>query len=97
MGWIDHLPRSHVEGGAGVSSGDSTRLMEGLRRKYAESRSLVSGKARNTLVGLDVRVREIRGNRHRSGMTNGFLQWGLRWCGFSDPVDLGEDCGCLTR
>jgi hypothetical protein len=30
------------------------RLMEGLRRKYAESRSLVSGKARSTWSGLEL-------------------------------------------
>jgi hypothetical protein len=29
---------------------DSTQLMEGLRRKVAESQSLVSGKARSTLA-----------------------------------------------
>ena len=34
------------------SEEDSTRLMEGLRRKLAESRSLVSGKARSTWFGL---------------------------------------------
>ena len=36
--------------------GDFTRLMEGLRRKLAESRSLVSGKARGTWSGLELRV-----------------------------------------
>ena len=34
------------------SAEDSTRLMEGLRRKLAESRSLVSGKARSTWFEL---------------------------------------------
>ena len=23
----------------------------------------------------------LRGTRHLSGMTDGYLQWGLRWCG----------------
>ena len=54
-----------------LESEDSTWLMEGLRRKSTESRSLISGKARGTLVGLELRVREIRGTRHRSGMTGG--------------------------
>ena len=77
---------------------DSTRLMEGLRRKLAESRSLISGKVRCTLIGLDVRVREIRGTRHRSGMTDGCLQWGLRWCGLATQYILAKiaDARCAN-
>jgi hypothetical protein len=75
---------------------DSTRVMEGLRRKHAESRSLVSGKARDTLFGLELRVQEMCGTRHRSGMTDGSAV-GPEVVWVSYPVDLGQDSGFSAR
>jgi hypothetical protein len=83
---------------------ESTRLMERLLRKSTKSRSLFHRDARGTLFGLELRVREMRGTRHRSGMTDGYLQWGLRWCGLATwwilakiadarRGDSGEACG----
>ena len=42
--WTDYLPWSHVEGGDGVRE-LQLALIEGLRRKSSESRSLLSGKS----------------------------------------------------
>jgi hypothetical protein len=83
---------------------ESTRLMERLLRRSTKSRSLFHRDARGTLFGLELRVREMRGTQHRSGMTDGYLQWGLRWCGLATwwilakiadarRGDSGEACG----
>jgi hypothetical protein len=32
----------------------------------------------------------MRGTRHRSGMTDGCLQWGLRWCGYATQEILAK-------
>jgi hypothetical protein len=49
----------------------------------------ISRKARGTLFGLELRVREIRGTRHRSGMTDGSAM-GPKVVWVSYPVDLGK-------
>jgi hypothetical protein len=55
--------------------------MEGLRRKHAGSRSLVSGKTRSTLARNDIYG----------------LREGPEVVRVSYPVDLRQDCGYSAR
>jgi hypothetical protein len=54
--------------------------MEGLRRKHAESRSLVCGKARSTLARTGIHGLRDAWN---SASVDVCLQWGLRWTEFA--------------
>ena len=79
-----------------LESDDSTRLMEGLRRKRRESKP--SQREGEKHVGRTGR----QGSRDTWNSAPVGYDWWLSAVGpevvwVSDPVDLGQDCGFSTR
>ena len=79
------------------SGGLHSVLIEGLRRKSSESRSLFQREKRVTCSSdWSLVVRWKLETRHRSVMIGGTLQWGLSGV-VSRPLRLNRDSGGSTR
>ena len=87
-GWTDHLPWSHVEGGA---------RLRGYSVSAQRVEAYLAGKKRVTRSSdWSPVVSWKRETRHRSVMIDGTPQWRLSGVG-SRPLRLDQDSGGSTR